>query len=87
MIMDGEDLQLLTGPREIRGVSVRWLALHALQLTDAPPWYSLRARMLGELCGSCDLSLPMGCACPPSQPLVTSTEDRPIESEGTENGP
>lgn len=53
----------------IRGVTFVWALEQSLQLTDAPSWYSLRARMLGELCGSCDLGLPAECACPPSEPM------------------
>lgn len=51
----------------VRGIDLRWIREFSLQLSDAPPWYSLRARMDGELCGSCDLGLPeFGCSCPPN---------------------
>jgi hypothetical protein len=54
----------------IRGLDFTWLEEHTLTLSDAPLWYSLRARILGELCGACDLGLAeYGCQCPPSEPL------------------
>lgn len=68
MIMEGEHRDI--EPVTIREVDMRWLQARTLQLSDAPPWYSLRARLLGRLCASCDLGLPeYGCGCPPSEPL------------------
>lgn len=55
---------------KIRGLDFTWLESDTLTLTDAPLWYSLRARILGELCGACDLGLAeYGCQCPPSEPI------------------
>lgn len=54
----------------VHGLDFTWLEHHQLQLTDAPVWYSLRARILGELCGYCDLDTAgFGCQCPPSEPV------------------
>ena len=67
MIVKGNDPSI---PDSMGGLDTRWLRKYSLQLTDAPAWYSLRARMLGDLCGSCDLGLPgFSCACPPSEPI------------------
>lgn len=60
-----------------RGIDLRWLERHTLTISDAPLWYSLRARILGELCGSCDLGLiEFGCQCPPSE-LIAPIPIRP----------
>lgn len=66
-IMKGNDPSI---PAAAVGVDLRWLREYSLQLTDAPPWYSLCARLDGKLCGACDLGLPMSCACPESVPLL-----------------
>lgn len=52
-----------------RGVELVWLEEDTIQVTYAPRWYSLAARMLGGLCGSCDLGLMFSCSCPPSEDI------------------
>lgn len=48
----------------IRGVEMDGAQLAQLG-TDAGPEYSYRARVVGRLCPSCDLGLPVSCECPP----------------------
>lgn len=66
-VMRGNDPSI---PPDAAGIDLRWLREYSLQLTDAPAWYSRRARMEGRLCGSCDLGLGgFSCECPPSEPI------------------